>query len=194
MRPLVDQPQIQKVPNRIQNVFDRALSRRVPSASAAAPPDAGEAGAGTGVPSSAPYAVVPTWAGESRSTTHVTGTNSNANPATRAAAKRHPGPAARAAIAGRKTSWPVELAALKTPTTTPRWRTNQRLAMIAPNTRASDPVPTPTAKPQSSHSCHGLVITRVRPEPTATRASATATTRRTPKRSMRAAAKGAVSP
>ena len=57
---------------------------------------------------------------------------------------------------GRNTSWPVELAALNTPMTTPRWRTNQRLATIAPKTRASDPVPMPTAKPHSSQSCHGL--------------------------------------
>ena len=97
-------------------------------------------------------------------------------------------------MAGRKTSWPVELAAEKTPITTPRCLTNQRLATIAPNTSASAPVPMPTAKPHSSHSCHGLVITRVRPLPTATRASEAATTRRTPNRSISAAANGAVRP
>ena len=88
----------------------------------------------------------------------------------------------------------MELAALNTPTTTPRWRTNHRLATTAPNTRASEPVPMPTAKPQSSHSCQGLVITSVSPEPSETRASAAGTTRRTPKRSISAAAKGAVRP
>ena len=88
----------------------------------------------------------------------------------------------------------MELAAENTPTTTPRCRTNHRLAMIAPKTRASAPVPMPTANPHSSHSCQGLVITSVRPEPSATSSSATATTRRTPNRSIRAAANGAVSP
>jgi hypothetical protein len=97
-------------------------------------------------------------------------------------------------MAGRKTSWPVELAAEKTPMTRPRCRTNQRFATTAPKTRASEPVPIPTAKPHSSHSCQALVMTRVRPEPTATRASAAATTRRTPKRCMSAAANGAVRP
>ena len=52
----------------------------------------------------------------------------------------------------------------------------------------------PTAKPHSTHSCQGEVITRVRPEPTATSVSDAATTRRTPKRSIRAAANGAVRP
>ena len=97
-------------------------------------------------------------------------------------------------MAGRKTSWPVELAAEKTPMTTPRWRTNQRFATIAPNTSASEPVPTPTAKPQSSQSCQAEVMTRVRPEPAATSSSAAATTRRRPNLSIRAAANGAVSP
>ena len=97
-------------------------------------------------------------------------------------------------MAGRKTSWPVELAAEKTPMTMPRCSTNHRLATIAPNTSASDPVPIPTAKPQSSHSCQAAVITRVSPDPSATSSRATATTRRRPNRSIRAAANGAVSP
>ena len=37
IRPLVDQPQIQNVTNRIQNVRDRELSRRVLIATRAAP-------------------------------------------------------------------------------------------------------------------------------------------------------------
>ena len=48
--------------------------------------------------------------------------------------------------------------------------------------------------PQSSHSCHGLVITVVRPLATPTTTSAMATVRRTPKRSMKAAANGAMRP
>ena len=63
--PLVDQPQIQNVPIRIQKTRERALSRSVPRAMAAAPRSGGAAGrasAATGS-SSAPYAVRPTSAG-----------------------------------------------------------------------------------------------------------------------------------
>ena len=52
----------------------------------------------------------------------------------------------------------------------------------------------PTAKPHSSHSCHGAVITSVSPEPSGDQGERPATTRRTPNRSISAAAKGAVSP
>ena len=138
--------------------------------------------------------MVPTAAGESARSSSTSGTSSSAKTATSPAAQRQPGPSARWAIAGRNTSWPVELAAEKTPTTTPRCLTNQRLAMIAPKTRASDPVPTPIAKPHSSHSCQASVITRVSPDPTATRSNEAATTRRTPNLSISAAAKGAVRP
>ena len=100
-------------------------------------------------------------------------------PATRPAAQRQPGPCASCAIAGRKISWPVELAAENRPVTRPRWRTNQRLATMAPKTSAMAPVPTPTGTPHRNHSCHDDVITRVSPEPAETRASAPiATTRR----------------
>jgi hypothetical protein len=88
----------------------------------------------------------------------------------------------------------VELAAENSPVTRPRWRTNHRLAMIAPKTSAIAPVPTPTGTPQRNHSCQDEVITSVSPEPTETMASAIATTRRMPNRSIRAAANGAVSP
>ena len=56
------------------------------------------------------------------------------------------------------------------------------------------PVPMPTARPHSSHSCQAWVISVVRPLPTATSSSDAATTRRMPKRSIRAAANGAVRP
>ena len=95
---------------------------------------------------------------------------------------------------GRKSSCPVALAAEKMPVTSPRWVWNQRLATIAPNTRAIAPVPMPMNTPQSSHSCHGWVISVVRPLATPTTTRAVATVRRTPKRSMNAAANGAVRP
>ena len=88
----------------------------------------------------------------------------------------------------------MELAAEKIPVTRPRCRTNHRLATIAPNTSAIAPVPTPTGTPQRNHSCQASVITRVSPAPSETSASASATTRRTPNRSISAAANGAVSP
>ena len=97
-------------------------------------------------------------------------------------------------MAGRKISWPVELAAEKRPVTTPRCRTNQRLATIAPKTSAIAPVPTPTGTPQRSQSCQAEVISRVSPAPAETSTSAQATTRRMPKRSISAAANGAVRP
>ena len=191
MRPFVDHPQIQNDRNRHQNTRLRLLSFRILMATRAAD---SVGGAWTGSGPVAPYAVVPASAGRSRSTSQTSGTSSSAKALTSPAAQRHPGPSARCAIAGRKTSCPVEDAAEKTPTTTPRCVTNQRLATMAPKTSASEPVPMPTAKPHSSHSCHALVIASVSPDPTATSARAAATTRRTPKRSISAAAKGAVRP
>ena len=109
-------------------------------------------------------------------------------------AARQPNRSAVCAIAGRNTSWPVANAAENTPVTSPRRATNQRLATIAPNTRAIAPAPTPTSRPQSAISCQAWVISRVSPEPVAISSSATATTRRMPNRSIRPAANGAVSP
>lgn len=85
-------------------------------------------------------------------------------------------------------------AAVSTPVTRPRWRTNQRSTTVAANTSAIDPVPSPTSTPQKSSSCQLAVISTVSPLPAAISSRATATTRRMPKRSMSAAAKGAVRP
>ncbi len=97
-------------------------------------------------------------------------------------------------MTGRNSSWPVALAAEKMPVTSPRWRSNQRLATTAPRTSAIAPVPMPMSTPQSSQSCHAEVITVVAALDRPTTTSATATVRRTPNRSMKAAANGAVSP
>ena len=197
IRPLVDQPQIQNVSEQDpERPRLRALSRSVRTATAAAPRGARPTGGAAGVQSAgAPYGVVPTSAGWSRRTTTpaAPAQREHASPARPPSAS--PGPSARCAIAGRKTSWPVELAAEKTPITTPRCRTNQRLATIAPKTRASEPVPMPTAKPHSSHSCQALGHHQGQPGAERRPAtSAAATTRRTPKRSISAAANGAVRP
>ena len=58
IRPLVDQPQIQNVPNRIQNVRDRALSLKVRMATVAGPTSVLTGGGGS-QSSGAPYGVVP---------------------------------------------------------------------------------------------------------------------------------------
>jgi hypothetical protein len=78
--------------------------------------------------------------------------------------------------------------------TRPRRLTNQRLATVAANTSAIDPVPRPMSTPQSRTSCQLLVTPTLRPLPAAISSRATLTTARTPNRSIRAAANGAVSP
>ncbi len=95
---------------------------------------------------------------------------------------------------GRKISWPDAEAAVRMPVTRPFRAVNQRLVTVAAKARAIEPLPRPTNRPQHSSSCHGAVIHTVRPDPSAITVSATATTRRMPKRSISAAAKGAVSP
>jgi hypothetical protein len=92
--PLVDQPQIQKVPNRIQNVRDRALSLRVRTATVAAPTSL-LAGGGGSQSSGAPYGVVPTSVGRSRIRSSTSGTSNSAKAVTMPEAHRQPGPSAR---------------------------------------------------------------------------------------------------
>ena len=162
--PLVDQPQIQKEPNRIQKMrLAAGLPQRAEGHGRRLRAGAAPAASGGRV---RPPRRTP-WCRRRRvrrAAPHQTsGTSSSAKPLTSPAAHRQPGPSASCAIAGRNTSWPVELAAEKTPTTTPRCRTNHRLATIAPKTSASEPVPMPTAKPHSSHSCQAPFITSVRP-------------------------------
>ncbi len=78
--------------------------------------------------------------------------------------------------------------------TSPRRATNQRLTKVAPRTSATTPLPVPTTTPQSSMSCHGRVMKTVNPTPAARKQSAAASVRRTPTRSMTAAANGPISP
>ena len=98
------------------------------------------------------------------------------------------------ASSGRKTSCPVALAAVRMPETSPRRATNQRPVTVATSASAIDPVPSPTSTPHSRTSCQDAVMNTVSPLPAATTSSATVTTRRMPKRSISAAANGAVSP
>ena len=198
--PLVDQPQIQKVaeqdpegpatahasrrvrraparrrhPGRrgrpVGSTYDRRARRRARA-------DVGRAG----------RAARPARAGTSSSAKH------RPRPA---AAHRQPGPSARWAISGqedqlaggaRRREDAGDQAAV--PRRTSGWRRSRR------RPGPSTPVPTPTAKPQRSHSCqalghhHGQAGAERRPA-----TSAAATTRRTPNRSISAAANGAVRP
>ena len=66
--------------------------------------------------------------------------------------------------------------------------------MSEPNTSAVAPVPKPMKTPQRSESCHAAFITVVSPVPSAIKSSAAIAMRLMPKRSMSAAANGAVSP
>ena len=78
--------------------------------------------------------------------------------------------------------------------TSPRRLMNQRLATVAANTSAIDPVPRPISRPQVSSSCHDSVMNTVSPLPSAMSTSAVEVTWRMPKRSISAAANGAVRP
>jgi hypothetical protein len=80
------------------------------------------------------------------------------------------------------------------PTTRPRRATNHRLATIAPNTRAIEPVAMPMTTPHSAQSCQGAVMTMVAKQPAPMSSSAPTAVRRTPTRSSSAAANGAASP
>ena len=109
-------------------------------------------------------------------------------------AERHPFSSMVREITGRNSNCPVANAVPRMPRTSPRWWANQRFAIRAPRTRAVEPVASPTNTPHSTVSCHDCVMKTVRPVPSASSAMAPATMRRTPKRSMRAVANGAVTP
>ena len=88
----------------------------------------------------------------------------------------------------------MALAAVSTPITSPRRRTNQRLAIVAANTSAIEPVPSPISTPHDSTNCQPAVTNTVSPLPSATSTSAVLVTNRMPNRSINAAANGAVRP
>ena len=97
-------------------------------------------------------------------------------------------------MSGRKMSCPVALPAVRMPLTSPRRWTYHRLEIVATKVIDIEPVPAPTTMPHRSMSCHGAFMKIVSPLPRARAINANVTTRRTPKRSMSAAAKGEMSP
>ncbi|CAM5478862.1 hypothetical protein SGLAM104S_07343 [Streptomyces glaucescens] len=186
----MEAPQIAKVPASSQNGPVRAAWRRTVSARRAAP----GTGGGLGTNSVAPYGLSPTSAGWSRSSSQTKGTTARAARATVTAAGRQSWVSTIQDSSGRKTSCPEADAAVRMPVTRPRRSVNQRLVTVAAKASAMEPLPRPTSTPQQSMSCQAAVIHTVSPEPSAITISATATTRRMPKRSIRAAANGAVRP
>src|ERR1044072_2646791 len=94
--PLVDQPQIQKLPNRIQNVGECDAYRSVPIATRAAL-SVGATSSGGRQSSGAPYGAIPTCAGLSRISHSTSGTSASANAATSPEGQRQPGPLASCA-------------------------------------------------------------------------------------------------
>ena len=84
--------------------------------------------------------------------------------------------------------------AVSMPTTRPRRLTNQRAATVAPSTSATMPVPMPTITPQSATSCQSWVMASEARMAAAIMSIAAVTTALTPKRLMKAAAKGAIRP
>lgn len=190
IRPLVEAPQIAKVPASSQNGPVRAAENRTDTARRAAP----VTGAGFGTNSVAPYGFWPTSAGWSWRRSQTKRTTASAASATVTAAGRQSYRSMIQDSNGRKISWPEADAAVRMPLTSPRRSVNQRLVTVAANASAMEPEPRPTSSPQHSISCQAAVIHTVRPDPRAMTVRATATTRRMPKRSIRAAANGAVRP
>ena len=126
--------------------------------------------------------------------TATSGTTANAAAATISDAQRHPWRVVTSATIGRKISCPVALAAVSTPVTRPRRASNQRVATVATKPIDIEPVPTPTSTPHSSTSCQLAVMKTLSADPAAMSINAAASTGRTPNRSIRAAANGAVRP
>jgi len=93
-----------------------------------------------------------------------------------------------------KTSWPVAELAVSSPITNPRRVENQRVAMVAPSTRAVRPVPNPTTMPHSRMSSQTRVMRRDRASPLPISASDDNVTLRTPNRLISAAANGPIRP
>ena len=114
--------------------------------------------------------------------------------ATTSAAVRQPRVSTIPASSGRNTSCPVALAAESAPSTTPRFWSNQRVATIAASTIDVTPVPAPTSTPHSSISCHSACMRVEAATEAASSSSAPSTTRRSPQRSITAAANGPINP
>ena len=91
-------------------------------------------------------------------------------------------------------SCPAAADPVSAPYTKPRPLANQRVEMIAPSTIDTTPIPRPTPTPHVSASCSGVMTKVDAVVDTAISPSAMRIMRRTPKRSMNAAANGPTAP
>ncbi len=189
-RPAVVAPQIAKEPASSQNALLRVESRSTRSVRASALPSATGAGGG----SVAPYGRRPRSAGRSRISRSTGTATAVAARDTTTTAVRQPWCSTSAASSGMKTRLPAAPPAVSTPVTRPCLAWNQRPETVVAKAPAIEPLPRPTSTPQQRISCQLCVIRMVRPAPTEIVSRALTTTSRTPKRSISAAANGAVSP
>ena len=84
------------------------------------------------------------------------------------------------AATGRNTSCPVAALAVSRPSTSPRRRSNQRVATTAPSTTAVRPVPNPSSSPHKATRCQTSDMRVANNSPKATRIMAVHMMRRRP--------------
>ena len=99
--------------------------------------------------------------------TSTSGTTPSAAAATISDAQRQPCRVVTSATTGRKISWPVALAAVSTPVTSPRCASNQRVATSRRSPSRWRRCPMPTRTPHSSTSCQLVVIVTLSADPAA---------------------------
>ena len=88
-------------------------------------------------------------AGELRKKTTTTGITASAEQPIVMPTVRHPWWSASRVSNGKKTNWPLAVAAVRAPVTRPRRFTNQREATVEANTVAIEPEPVPTTTPHN---------------------------------------------
>ena len=170
---------MKKVANNIQNTGDFEASRSVPSAAAMIGALLG-GGDGSGSVPLSPNGRRPTSLGRSRMTSRTRNAETPSMTQISESAMRQPKRSVRLASSGRKTNCPVATLAVRMPTTRPRRATNQRAAIVAPNTSAVIPVPIPMTTPHSNINCQTSVIASEASRPETTTSCAASVTLRRP--------------
>ncbi|MNY17241.1 hypothetical protein D3C86_1505470 [compost metagenome] len=191
-RPLVVKPQMKNVANRNQKVVVLEARARAPNV-AANMPVRGATGAG-GACGSLPNGTRPTLAGRSGTSHQASGTIAAAAAATVHTTRVQSPEDAKVARMGRKTRVPLAVLAVSRPIIRPRCLVNQRFTIVAPSTDATAPELKPENTPQLISKCQGSVMYALTALEADIRISAVISTRRKPKRSIAAAAKGPTSP
>lgn len=185
-RPLVEAPQTAKTPASSQNAGRRvaaARTRRARVTTWEAPPVPGACDDWACTAACSP-----------RSSPRAHAATRPAAPASPHAAACHPYPSTTRDSTGRKTNCPTTPAAVSRPATRPRRPAPARSATLAASAVEAAPVPSPTPSPQAAATCAGEPASAVPAAPAPASTSAPTTTRRTPSRSISAAANGAVTP